>query len=150
MMPLAESTDAILDAMVDAVRAETQPGGLLEGVKAVVNGDRERPMPKLPAIWVIPQLATFAQETFGDEETWSMLVSIAALVKSDDPATGSRLALEYSSRARRPVLAVRPASVAITDIRSETFDPAARSSEQNRNLFWTDATVRVVFTVLEE
>jgi len=103
----------------------------------------------LPAVWVVPQPAQFVQATYGEVEDWSMLVSLAALVKSDDPVTGSRVALNFASRARKPALTARPVDVDIVDVRSETFDPLARQNERNRELFWTDATVRVTFTVLE-
>ena len=78
-----------------------------------------------------------------------MPVSIAALVKADDPDTGGRLAQSITARARTAALGVRPVGVAVTDVRSDTFDATARSSERNRNLFWTDATILVTFTVDE-
>lgn len=149
MKNLDESVEDIIDAVVGAIRDELS-GGELSDVQDVVRGDRARPMPKLPAVWVVPQPARFNQETYGDEETWSMPISIAALVKSDDPDTGGRLAQSISARARAAALPARPVNVDITDVRSETFDPTARSSERNRNLFWCEAVIRVTFTVDEE
>lgn len=148
---LSDSVEAILDAILAAIQAEVDDVGSplnLEGVASVVRGDRARPMPDLPSVWVVPQPATFEQQTY-DEEAWSMPVSIAALVKDDDPAPGGMKAQRVAALARSAALAARDGIVGaeVTDIRSESFDPTARSSERNRTLYWTDATIRVTFTV---
>ena len=148
MTSLDQCVEDILDEIVAEIQLETG-GGTLSEVQSVVRGDRARPMPKLPAVWVVPQAAQFRQDVFGSEEGWTMPVSIAALVKADDPDTGGRLAQSITARARTAALRARPAGIAVIDVRSDTFDPGARSSERNRNLFWTDATIRVTFTVDE-
>ena len=149
MMDLADSIEAILDGFVEAITLETGEGGSIQEVETVVRGERARPLPKMPAVWVVPQPARFVLETYGEEEAWSMLVSIAALVKSDDPDMGGRKAQQIAARARAAALEFSAEGVAITDVLSETFDPTARSSERNRTLFWCEATVRVTFTVDE-
>lgn len=145
MATLDSSIEAILSAIVETLETE-MGGGELSDVLSVKRGDRARPMPDLPAVWVIPQRAQFRQDVFGSEEGWALPVSIAALVKSDNPDTGGRQAQSIAARARAVALAVRPAGVDVLDVLSESFDPTARSSERNRNLFWTDATIRVLFT----
>lgn len=150
-MPTLDATvEAVLDSVIEAIRAETDETGSLAGVKSVVRGDRARPMPDLPSVWVVPQNADFRQETYG-EETWEMPISIAALVKSDQPAEGAKLSQRLTARARAAAIKVRRDvdGAAITDITSSTFDPTARSSERNRTLFWTEATITVIFTVVE-
>lgn len=151
LMTLSESVEAILDSIIEAIQqavnaSRTRREGL-GTVKSVVRGDRARPMPELPSVWVVPQPAQFQQQTFGDEETWSMPVAVAALVKSDDPEVGGKTAQRIAAEARAAALKARAEDVAITDVLSESFDPTARSSERNRSLFWTDATIKVVFTV---
>ena len=148
MTTLDVAVEEILDAIVDAITAATnETGGGLDEVQAVVRGDRARPMPATPAIWVVPQAAQATQEEFGGDEAWRMLVSIAALVKSDSPDTGGRVAQRLSARAAAIARDARPAGGYVIDVRPDSFDPTARSSERNRNLFWTDATVSVWFTV---
>lgn len=149
MATLDQAVEDILTEIVESITAETDATGSLSEVVSVVRGDRARPMPALPAVWVVPQSAKFVQAEFGEQEEWFMPVSIAALVKDDNPDTGGRLAQSITARARAAALNSRPAGVAVIDVRSDTFDPTARSSEQNRTLFWTEATIRVTFTVDE-
>lgn len=152
MATLSGSVEAILDSIVEAIQgAVNDSGGELidEGVRSVVRGDRARPMPELPSVWVVPQIAQFTQHEF-DSETWAMPVSIAALVKSDDPADGGKAAQRIAALARAAALTARPGSgddAEVIDVRSQSFDPTARTSERNRTLFWTDATILVTFSV---
>jgi len=146
---LAASIEAILDGLVSAIQAQVNaPATPLgqQGILAVVRGDRARPMPALPSIWVVPQIAMFSQHEF-DAETWAMPVSLAALVKSDDPAAGGTSAQTIAALARTAALTARPSGAEIIDIRSQSYDPTARSSERNRTLFWTDAIILVTFSV---
>jgi hypothetical protein len=55
---LEDALEAILDAMVAAISEGVAPEQPLAEVESVVRGDRARPMPKLPAIWVVPEPAT--------------------------------------------------------------------------------------------
>lgn len=152
MSTLDVSVEVILDAIVEAVEAEVG-GGTLSEVKSVVRGDRARPMPPLPSVWIVPQVATQDEATYG-EETWTLPVSVSALVKGDSPAEAGRSSQRFTALARTAALgaeaAMEAAGAEVTMIRSTTFDPTARSSERNRNLFWTEATVAVTFTVREE
>lgn len=143
MSSLSDSVEDILDAIVLAVQESS-----IEGVKSVVRGDRSRPMPELPSVWVVPQPAQFAQAEY-DSETWTMPVTLAALVKGDDPVVAGKLSQRISADARAAALSSQSGmnEADVTDIVSDTFDPTARSSERNRTLFWTEATVRVIFTV---
>lgn len=156
MAQLWESLDAIQDAIADAIVAlVAEPGSDIADVKEVVRGDRDRPMPDLPAVWVVPNTAQMEQATYG-EETWALPVSIAALVKGDKPATAVRDAQRIAAHARRAALrletkqAATAAGAQVTDIVSESFDPIARTSERNRTLFWCEAVVRVTFTTVTE
>lgn len=150
-MNLHESVEAILDAIVAAIEAATAvPGSGLEDVKSVVRGERARPMPLMPAVWVVPQPAEATQSTYGNEEAWRMPVALAALVKADDAETGTRTAQRIAARAAGVAKAIH-ADPSLdgceVDVRMRAFDGAARSTESNRNLFWTDATIVVTFVV---
>ena len=153
MADLATSLSAITEAIGDAIEAMVAaPSSPIADVKSVVRGDRARPMPDLPSVWVVPALAQMEQVTYG-EETWSLPVSIAALVQGDTPEVAGGDSQRIAAHARRAALQAREAAASngadITDIVSESFDPTARSSERNRTLFWTEAVVRVTFTVSE-
>lgn len=155
MPKLDESVEAIIDAIVAAVQTavdDSGEDGLLQDVKAVVRGDRARPMPELPAVWVVPQPAQMLRGTYGNED-WSFPVSIAGLVKADDPASGGRSSQAITALARSAALLCKSdmdsRGAQVTDVVSTSFDPTARSSEQNRTLFWTEATVTVTFVVNE-
>jgi hypothetical protein len=143
---LDTAVERILDAIRDAiVAASNETGGGLDEVASVVLGDRARPMPDLPAVWVIPQVAQYEQTEYGDSETWTLDVSIAALVSSDDPEEGAAKARTLAARARGAALTIRGSLDELVDVTSRTYDPHPRRSEENRNLHWTDATVRVTF-----
>lgn len=145
MGTLDETLEAVIDGAVAAVEEAA-----LTGVKAVVRGDRARPMPALPAIWIVPQLARQTRDQY-DDETWELPLSVAGLVKGDDPAEAGRESQRLTAQARKAVLdaraSMRAAGAAVTDVTSVSFDPAARSAERNRTLFWTEAVVMVSFTV---
>ena len=151
MAALEDVVESILDGIVAAITAASEEtGGGLDEVRTVVRGDRARPMPTLPAVWVVPQPAQMALAEYGGEESWVMDVSIAALVKGDDPTEASLKAQRLAARARKAALDVGNEDIeGLLDIVSRTFDPHARRSEANRALHWTEATVRVSFTVDE-
>lgn len=147
---LEDAIEAILDAMVEILDDARTSGGELAEVVAVVRGDRTRPMPKMPALWLVPEPATNSDTSPGLAESWSMPVRIAALVKSDDPAEAGRDCVKLAARARRLVLGVRRLGLAyVNDVTSTAFDAAARHGDPNRNLFWADATVTVRFRIRE-
>jgi hypothetical protein len=152
MATLDVNVEAIIDAIVGAIEAETESGGTLPDVRSVVRGDRARPMPNLPSVWVVPQLAQMIRGHYGDED-WTLPISIAALVKGDTPAEAGRDSQRIAALARSAALRARDVAnadgAAVTDIVSTSFDPTARSSERNRTLFWTEATISVTFTVTE-
>lgn len=145
MPRLDEAVEQVLETVAGAIEADE---GLAE-VASVVLGERARPMPELPAVWVVPEPATQAAETYGAQETWSLPVGLAVVVRSEDPDDGARRAARLAARARRAVLrAAWPPWV--TRVRSVRADLAARSSERNRNLHWADVTVEVRFSVEED
>lgn len=147
MTDLATSIEGILDAIETALEAAIATGEALDGVKTIVRGAVARPQPPMPAIWIVPEPAIFQQAEYGSE-TWSLPVTLAALVKGADPKAAARSSQTFAAKARGVALAARPATgsgIALTDIVSQTFDPTAHSSESNRSLFWTEATILVTF-----
>lgn len=156
---LADAVEGVLDAIVAAITAETEPDLTLDGIRSVVRGDRARPMPMLPAVWVVPEparttsSATRSNRAAGSpaiSEVWEMPVRIAALVASDDAEQGARDAVRYAALARKAALSARRLGLEyVNDVSSTTFDAADRRSATNRNLHTADATVSVTFWVRE-
>lgn len=147
---LEDAVENILDAMVDVLDDARTSDGDLSEVVAVVRGDRVRPLPKMPAIWLVPEPASVEGTSPGLAENWSMPVRIAALVKSDDPAAAGLACVRLAAKARRLVLGVRRLGLAyVNDVTSTAFDAAARHGTPNPNLFWADATVTVRFRIRE-
>lgn len=151
---LEDAIEAILDAIVGALddaREESSPPSLdLSEIQTIVRGDRARPQPKMPALWVVPEPAVADHTTHGLAEAWTMPVTIAALVSSDDPEQGARDCVRLAARARTVVLRARRLGLAyVQDTVSTRMDAAARSSERNRNLHWADATISVRFKIWE-
>lgn len=140
--------EAVLE-ILDRVRGALSSAPELAEVRAVVGGARARPMPELPAIWIVPEPATQAVETYGGEEAWTLPLGLAAMVGSDDPERGARDAARLAALARRVALRALPMPWVIW-VRSSRADLAARSDERNRNLHWADVTVEVHFTVEED
>lgn len=148
-MTLSASIESILDVIVARIELETG-GGDLSDVQVVVRGDRARPMPALPAVFVVPNEARMVRNAYGDD-AWTLPVSVSGLVKSDDPTEGGKATQRITAVAQAIAIdcraELRTAGVRVTDIVPTTFDATARSSEKNRTLFWTEATVSVTFTV---
>jgi hypothetical protein len=151
MVDLAEAVEAILDAMIAAVDEAREPDGPLEDIRSVVRGDRARPQPAMPAVWVVPEPASCDATTGARAaiaETWTMPVRIAALVSSDDPEAAGREVVRIAALARRAVLGDRRLGLPyVNDVTSTRFDAAVRRAERNRNLHWADATVTVRFRI---
>ena len=152
---LEDAVEEILDAMVSVLEAATEsesspPAVDLSEVATVVRGDRARPQPRNPSLWVFPGLAVADHTTHGLAEAWTMPVTLAALVSSDDPEQGARDCVRLAARARRCVLRDRDLALAyVQDVVSTRLDPGARTSERNRNLHWADAIVTVRFKIWE-
>lgn len=152
---LETAIEEILDAMVDTLEAaasseSSPPTDDLSEIRTIVRGDRARPQPENPSLWLFPGIAVADHTTHGLAEAWTMPVTIAALVSSDDPEQGARDAVRLAARARSRVLRSRRLGLAyVQDVVSTRFDPGARQSERNRNLRWVDAIVTVRFKVWE-
>ena len=150
---LADALDGILEAVRERLQAAAVPGGRLEEVKDVVRGDRARPQPRMPALWIVPEPAVVPNDTTpGLAESWQLPLRLAALVKDDDPDEGARAAVRLAAEARSVALGGSSRRLGlpyVNDIVSTRFDAAVRRGGQNRNLHWADATVTVRFRIRE-
>ncbi len=145
MPGLDEAVRQVLAAACAAL--ETAPE--LTEVRTVVRGPLARPLPELPAIWVVPEPAGQDADAYGPAETWTLPVSLAALVRDDDPERGASAAARLAAAARKAVLRGIPFPWVVW-VRSRSADLAPARDERNRNLHWADVTVEVRFSVEED
>lgn len=147
---LDEAINQILDAIVGAIEAEITEGGLLEGVKTVIRGDRTRPKPDAPSVFVFSDIAQTRETPRTLAETWSMPVIMVATVRETEPEKGYRSATELAAKVRSAVLKDRSLGLRhfVQDVRSMRFDPGGGEYSEG-SLFGAAATVEVIFTILE-
>lgn len=150
---LDEAVEAVLDAVETALQAAVTPGGLLEGAAEVVRGDRARPRPDVPAVWIFAEMATISHTTSGLAELWTLPVVLAALiVETEDPPDGYREATRWAGRALEVVLREgtnRNLGLDfVEDVVSSRFEASSPRMRQ-KNIYWSDAVVDVRFRRLE-
>jgi len=148
---LEDAIEAVLCAMVTAVESAKTTDTELAKCSKTVRGDRIRPVPNLPVVWIVSEPATVDGTSPGLAERWTMPVRVAGLVANADVEAGSKQAVKIACGARRAILANRRLSLAyVADVVSAGFDMAARHGlVQNRATHWVDVTLTVHFTVRE-
>jgi len=151
LIKLDEALDGVLDAVVDKLKAAVGPGTDLGNVRMVVRGDRSRPAPETPALWVRILTAIPSHERRTYAETWQVDVIVLAIVKSDNPEEGYREATKLAARARSEVLKDRSLGNRkyVQDVRSGNFE-ASGPGLQNESLFASTAVLQVHFVILEQ
>ncbi|MDI6840436.1 MAG: hypothetical protein QMD71_06295 [bacterium] len=154
MMPhqirLDQAINQILDAIVQTIEAEITEGGLLEGVKTVVRGDKTRPKPETPSVFIFTDMAQMQQSPRTLAEQWRLPVIFATTVKNDDPEEGYRQVTELAAKVRSAVLRNRTLGLRnfVQDTKSLRFE-AGGPNHQQGSLFGAAAVVEVLFTILE-
>ena len=147
---LDQAINLILDAIVGAIEAEVTEGGLLEEVKTVIRGDKTRPKPEPPSVFVFTDVARAEASPRTLAEQWRLPVILVVTVKDDDPEGGYRLATELTAKARSVVLRDRSLGLRrfVQDTKSLRFEAGGPNSQQG-SLHGAAATVEVLFTILE-
>ena len=153
-MTLPEALEAINVQAHKLLVAAAVEGQLLQDVdpKAIIRGDRARPTPPTPSVWLVPDIATADHTTHGLAELWNYQLIIAALVKNDDPNEGFAEATDLAGKAVQVLLGRRRTWTLgfVEHVTPVRFDPSsARNSDSKRSLFWADGVVNVRFTRLE-
>lgn len=149
-MRLDEAFEAIIDSITNMLIAATGGGGLLEEVRAVVRGDRARPRPDVPAVWIFAETANPEHNPTTIQESWSLPVVLAAIVKSEEPEEGYRTASSLAARARSVVLKDRTLGLrqVVQDTRSGRFEPGGPWHREG-NLYSAVAVLQVTFRIRE-
>lgn len=148
-MRLDEAFEAIINSVIGVLSAATVDG-LLVGVNTVVRGDRARPRPDVPAVWVFAENANPEHSPTTLQERWVMPIALVAIVKSDDTEEGYRGASSLAARARSVVLKDRTLGLRrlVQDTRSGRFEPSGPWHREG-NLYSSVALVEVTFRILE-
>lgn len=133
---------------VATVAAVDGGGGLLDGLKAVVKGERSRVRPDPPYLWVAVGAAT-ATHKRALHETWEAALLLSAFVRSEQPEEGWMEAFQWAARARSVVLADRsPAGLPfVEDIQSAELGPLGQFAPSRK--FGAFARVTVRFALVE-
>jgi hypothetical protein len=121
----------------------------LDEVEEIVRGDRARPQPLTPAVFVYTEAARNDPTPRSLHETWTLPVILVAVVKDSDPESGYRKATELAAKARSIVLKGSRIDLDyVQDIRSSRFEASAPWLKEGQ-LFYSLAVVDVIFTILE-
>lgn len=148
---LDEAIEAIINSIVASLEGATAPGGLLEGVESVVRGDRSRPRPPVPSLWVFAETANPQHNPRAIAETWHLPIVITPIVKADEPEDGYKLATELAAKARSVILKDRSLGLReyVQDTRSARFESSAPWHRRD-TLYSAVAAVEVRFTIIED
>lgn len=151
LIKLDEAIEGILDGVIDALEAARAEDGELEGmVNTVVRGDKSRPAPIPPTIWVrgMPMTCDHSQRSYA--EKWTFDILILGIVKNNDPEQAYREANELTAKARSVVLKDRSLGKRkyVQDVRSLRFEPSGPETG-NESLSAAAATIQVHFVILE-
>ena len=161
-MPTVVRLDSAIDAILDALKTRLEAAtitpeppdepGLLADVASVVIGNRSRPRPRMPALWVFGGEAFNQHNTAAIQETWELPIILVSVVQADQPEDGYRLATSVAARARSVALKDdrRLGLPYVSDINSTAFDPSSQHEIDNRTLYSAAATVTARFQIFEK
>ena len=147
---LDEAYEKIIEGIMDALQAANVEGGLLEEANSIVRGDRARPRPDTPAIWVFAETANPETTPRTIAETWVLPVSLTAIWKSDDPLTGQQQSTKLAALARSVVIKDRTLGglAFVQDTKSGRFEPSGPHHNEGQ-LYGSAAQIRITFVICE-
>lgn len=150
LIRLDEALEGIMEGIGGTLDQNRGPGNDLEGVKTLVIGDRSRPAPTTPAIWVRGLTASCDHSQRSYAEKWQVNILVLAIIKNANPEDGYREATALAAKARSVILKDRTLGNRkyIQDVRSGNFEMGGPNM-QNESLFAATATIQVHFVILE-
>lgn len=149
-MLLDEAVEKIIDSIEARLIEAIEPDGFLREIKEVIRGDRSKPKPPVPALWIFTETANPQHNPTTLIERWIMPVVLAVVVKDNQPESGFRLAARLAARARSIVLKARSLGLreVVQDTRSgryEAYGPWHREG----SLYSAIAVLEVTFLTRE-
>lgn len=141
-----------MDGVEAAIEAEREAEeGTLTDIKTLIQGDKSRPTPQPPAVWIRGLMATCDHSQRSYAEKWQVDILILAIVKNTDPAEGYEQATSLAARARSAILKDRTLGNRkyIQDVRSKGFEMSGPDL-RNEALCAATATIQVHFVILEK
>ena len=146
---LPDAIDQILDAMQETLTA-AKFSGILSDVNTIVLGDRARPHPELPSLWVFAAPALNEHTSHGLAETWSMPVNLVALRNDEVPEQGFRATADLAARANKIIVSQRDLGLGfVVDVTSTRFEPTREQTLDHLVIYAAAATVTVKFNVFD-
>ena len=147
---LHEALEEILDNIVSLLEDENGKAKELGLKVQIVRGDRSRPAPRPPTVWVrgMPAVPDHTQRTYA--EKWTLPILLLGMIQNTDPEKGYKEATELAARARSIVLGDRTLNnrAFVQDVRSGRFEMSGPATQRD-DLFAATAMVDVVFVILE-
>lgn len=149
-MRLDEAIGQILDSIEEALTNATEEGELLEGVQSIVRGDRARPRPLTPAVWIFAETANPDYTRTSLHEIWTLPIVLTPIIQSEIPEEGYKEATKLAARARSVVLNDRLLGLpdVVRDCKSGRFEPSAPWHNEGK-LYSAVAVVTVIFLIKE-
>jgi len=150
IMLLADAIEGVLDGIISLLSAQKTPTGRLPGVSQIVRGDRARPNPIIPAIWVYPDAMTPSNANVTLQEQWVMPILLVSVIKNANPELGYKEATSLAATARSIILKDRTLGSRpyVQDTESGRFEPSGPWYRDGQ-LFSAVAVVEVTFRILE-
>jgi len=150
-MRLDEALEHILTTVESRLRTATEGDGLLSGVEEIVRGDRARPRPATPAVWIFAETANPDHGQSSLHEMWRIPIVLTPIVKSDNPTKGYSEATRLAARARSVILNDKQlgSPSLVRDIKSGRFECSA-PWHNDGNLYSAVAVIDVVFILREQ
>jgi len=147
LIKLEEALEGIMEGIVEAIRTSRT----LDHVKNIIYGDKSKPGPTPPTLWIrgLQARPNHSQRSYA--EKWEFDVLIMAIVKNSDPEKSYKEANALAARARSAVLRDRTLGKRryVQDVRSGTFEPSGPDM-RNESLSAATAVIQVHFVILEE
>ncbi len=145
-MRLNEAFEQVMEAVQATLEAKKDE---LE-IATVIRGDRARPRPQTPAVWIFAENAQIDHTSTSIQEKWKLPIVLAAIVKDDNTEAGYTKASNLAALSRSALLKDRTLGLRsfVQDVRSSRFEPSG-PWHNDGNLYCSVAVVDVIFLVRE-
>ena len=142
---LSDALNQVVNATHGRLAAAAMPGGLLEGIRGVVKGERGEARPDPPYLWVAVG-AGQATNARALHETWDLTLLVSAFVQSHEVEEGWLEAFRWAALARGVILGGTSRDLGlefVEDVQSDSIGPLGRFTSGRRFGAFARLTVRV-------